>query len=64
VSPGSGPLGTLAWVDLTTPAVDSAADFFFRLLGRKLESEGAPTGRYVIGVTGAPHRGHDVATSR
>jgi len=52
VSPGSRPLGTLAWVDLTTPDVDSAADFYARLLGWKLESEDTPMGRYVIGVTG------------
>ena len=53
MAPGSRPLGTLAWVDLTTPDVAAAADFYSRLFGWKLESEETPMGRHVIGVTGA-----------
>jgi predicted enzyme related to lactoylglutathione lyase len=53
MSPGSRPLGTLAWVDLATPDVESAADFYSRLLGWKLEAADTPMGRYVIGLIGA-----------
>jgi len=41
--------GTVAWVDLSTPEVDVAGDFYRSLLGWSLDSEDTPMGRYVIG---------------
>lgn len=42
--------GTVAWVDLSTPDVDAAADFYSQLLGWEIQSEITPVGRYVIGM--------------
>ncbi len=53
MSPGARPLGAPAWIDLTTPDVEAAADFYSRLLGWELESVDTPVGRYVVGSIGA-----------
>jgi predicted enzyme related to lactoylglutathione lyase len=47
------PPGTVAWVDLSTPDVDGAADFYAALLGWELQSEETSVGRYVIGMVPA-----------
>ncbi|SEO84411.1 VOC family protein [Trujillonella endophytica] len=50
----AGPqVGSLAWIDLTTPDVDAAGSFYSRLLGWELESADTPMGRYVTGSVGA-----------
>ncbi|WP_236828676.1 MULTISPECIES: VOC family protein [unclassified Blastococcus] len=46
-------VGTVAWLDLTTPDVDVAASFYAHLLGWRLESADTPVGRYVVGSVGA-----------
>jgi uncharacterized protein len=43
------PVGTVAWVDLSTPDVDGAAAFYAGLLGWTVSSDETPMGRYVIG---------------
>lgn len=69
MSVAARPVGSLAWIDLTTPDVDAAADFYSRLLGWELEPAETPVGRYVTGAVAsgpvggmmAPPPGEDAA---
>ncbi|MFQ1002389.1 VOC family protein [Modestobacter sp. SSW1-42] len=49
MSAATRPHGTAAWLDLTTPDLDAAADFYSRLLAWDLEAAETPMGRYVTG---------------
>ncbi len=58
MSPGSRPLGTLAWIDLATPDVDAAADFYARLLGWTLETDDPGWAATSSDSPAAARRGH------
>ncbi|QDC17399.1 VOC family protein [Rhodococcus ruber] len=49
MAPAPRPPGTLAWIDLSTPDLDTATRFYQQLFSWTLESSPTPMGRYVVG---------------
>jgi uncharacterized protein len=53
---GASTHGTPTWVDLSTPDVQAAADFYARMLGWTIDKHTSPVGDYYLGTVS----GHEV----